>query len=343
MKRGKRTHFQVSDIPSADEEEFDTFNRQLNRPASDGMKKTSTEPVMSGRILKGVGGNYLVLQDDGREVTATLRGILRKEKITPYPGDLVDVSFTDDETIQYNIDCVHERRSFLIRPAIANLDRMIITCSVCAPKPDCFLLDKMIILCKKAGIAPLLCITKADLDPEGADSLAENYRKTGIPVYIVGESGPFKEGVEAMKKVIKGEMVSFAGQSGVGKSTLLNKILKTAHMDTGAVSKKIGRGKHTTRHSRIFPYDEGFLADTPGFGSLELEDLQVSGEDVLAGYPEIAQSEGACRFTGCRHVGELGCAVDEKDIDPERLYRYREFRQKMDKNQTYDTKKSKSF
>ena len=299
------------------------------------------EPATGGRILKGVGGNYLVLLDDGREVTAKLRGILRKEKITPYPGDLVDVSFTDDEAIQYNIDHVHDRTSFLIRPAIANLDRIIITCSACTPSPDCFLLDKLIILCKKAGIAPALCITKADLDPAAAKSLAAQYSRTAIPVFTVGESSEFQTGLESMKKQIKGETVSFAGLSGVGKSTLLNRILKTEHMDTGEVSERIGRGKHTTRHSRIFAYGDGYLADTPGFSTLELEDLQVSGEDVLAGYPEIAQSEGKCRFTGCRHIGELGCAVDEKAVNPERLFRYRQFRQQMDKIPSYENKKGK--
>ena len=298
--------------------------------------------ILQGMILKGVGGNYQVLRDDGSEITAKPRGILRKEKMTPYPGDIVDLSSTDDKIIQYSIDHIHERKSFLIRPTIANLDLMIITSSACSPEPDCFLLDKMIILCKKAGIMPVLCITKADLDPKAADGIYRQYRHTEIPVFITGDTVEYQSSLEGMIKLIKGKMVSFAGQSGVGKSTLLNRILEQECMDTGEVSEKIGKGKHTTRHSQIFANKTGFLADTPGFYSLELEELEVTGEDVLAGYPEIAASEGKCRFVGCRHIGEMGCAVDEDTIDPGRLTRYRQFRKQMDLIQPYEMKKNRN-
>lgn len=303
---------------------------------SNNLNNPNSTPTIQGRILKGVGGNYQVLLDDGSEVTAKPRGILRKEKISPYPGDMVDLSFTDDETTQYNIDHVHDRKSFLIRPAIANLDLMIITCSASSPKPDCFLLDKMIIICKKAGVTPVICITKADLNNEEALILHDKYNRVGIPIFIVGDSTEFKSSLDDMKKLITGKIVSFAGQSGVGKSTLLNKILKKDCMNIGEVSEKIGRGKHTTRHSQIFAYEDGLLADTPGFSSLELEDLDVTGEDVLMGFPEIAQIEGYCRFTGCRHIGEAGCAIEEKEIDPERLQRYRQFRKLMDAIHPYE-------
>lgn len=297
--------------------------------------------TLPGRILKGVGGNYQILLESGEEVTAKPRGILRKEKVTPYPGDRVDLSFTDDETIQFNIDHIQPRQSFLIRPAIANLDLMIITCSATSPKPDCFLLDKLIIICIKAKVSPAICITKSELDPQEAMILRNRYKKTGIPLFVVGQSMEYSDDIEALKDMIKGRMVSFAGQSGVGKSTLLNRILDRACMNTGPVSEKIGRGRHTTRHSQIFVHGTGFLADTPGFSSLELEDLDVTGEDVLAGFPEIMQCEGLCKFVGCRHIGETGCAIDENAVDPDRLVRYRQFRKQMDAIQPYQMKKNR--
>jgi len=300
------------------------------------------DKTLQGRILKGVGGNYQVLVDDGSEITAKPRGILRKEKMTPYPGDIVDLSFTSDEVTQYSIDHIHKRASFLIRPAIANLDLIIITCSACEPKPDCFLLDKLLILCKKAGVSTALCITKADLDKQEADNLYRKYKSVGIPIFIIGDDVEFEPEIKKISELITGKIVSFAGQSGVGKSTLLNIIMGKNCMDTGRVSEKIGRGRHTTRHSEIFRYEGGFLADTPGFSSLELEELEVTGEDVLKGFPEIAKIEGDCQFTGCRHIGEKGCAIDENEIDPDRLARYRFFRKQMDAIQPYELIKKKN-
>lgn len=292
-----------------------------------------------GRILKGVGGNYQILTDDGREVTAKPRGILRKTKTTPYPGDFVDLSFTDEETMRYSIDFVYPRQTFLTRPAIANLDHIIITCSAVNPKPDCFYIDKLIILCMKAGINASLCITKADLDKKEADLIYKTYEKTGIPVFLLGDAPDFQQNFENLRKFITGKTISFSGQSGVGKSTLLNKLIRRHGMLVGEVSGKIGKGKHTTRHSQIFAYESGFLADTPGFSSLELEDLEVTGADVLKGYPEINRIEGRCRFTGCRHTGEAGCVIDEIEVDAGRLSRYRQFRKLMDAIQPYEFKK----
>lgn len=300
------------------------------------------EGFIRGMILKGVGGNYRVLLENGEEVTAKPRGIFRKNKITPYPGDFVDVVYNGDVLIPYAIEKILPRKSFLIRPAIANLDLMVIACSACSPKPDPALLDKLLILCRKAGVEAAICITKADVDKVEALHLYERYAGTGYPIFVMGTSEDYQQELSRIKNLISGKMVSFAGQSGVGKSTLVNRIIDRICMDTGEISEKIGRGKHTTRHSQIFIYEEGFLADTPGFSSLELEDLEVTGEDVLKGYPEIEKWEGKCKFTGCRHIGETGCAVKENEVDFDRLMRYRQFRKQMDAIQPYELKKKKS-
>ncbi len=299
--------------------------------------------IIQGRILKGVGGNYQILLSDGSQVTATPRGILRRQKISPYPGDIVDLSSESEESEQYSIDNIHERKSFLIRPAIANIDLMLITVSASSPKPDCFLIDKLIILCYKAGISVALCITKADLDQQDAIELKEKYKEVGIPIFILGDCEENSQEFDEMKNIMQGKIVSFAGQSGVGKSTLLNKIFDKQCMDIGTVSEKIGRGKHTTRHSEIFVYESGLLADTPGFSSLELEELEITGPDVLKGYPEIEKFESKCKFADCRHIGETGCAIDESKINPERLIRYRQYRKNMDEIHHYDLKKKNRY
>ncbi|MHB1483831.1 MAG: ribosome small subunit-dependent GTPase A [Saccharofermentanales bacterium] len=314
-------------------------SRDKAKSDKDEKSKARQMKNIRGRILKGVGGSYQILTDDGRELTAKPRGILRKTKTTPYPGDFVDISYSDEETIRYNIDGVYPRTTFLTRPAIANLDHIIITSSATAPRPDCFFIDKLMILCNKAGIEASLCITKADLDRTEADLIYNVYSKTGIRIFILGETAEFLDDFDNLRKFITGKTVSFSGQSGVGKSTLLNKLMQKLEMPVGEVSEKIGKGRHTTRHSQIFPYRAGFLADTPGFSSLELEDLEVTGDDVLKGYPEIEKIEGMCRFTGCRHIGETGCAIDEDEIDAGRLSRYRQFRKLMDAIQPYEFKK----
>ena len=174
---------------------------------------------------------------------------------------------------------------------------------------------------------------------ERADEIGAIYRTAGFPIWC----GSFREpgDAEGLLAILKGRTVAFAGQSGVGKSTLLNVLLGSVRMPTGAISGRIGRGRHTTRHAELFPLpDGGFLADTPGFSQLEITEAGVDAQGLLAGYPEFAAVEGTCRFTGCRHVGELGCAVDPLvaagAVDPGRLERYRGFRRQVDLVKHYD-------
>ena len=290
----------------------------------------SNESFLKGIILKGIGGEYTVLLDENSRVTAKPRGAIRQEKYIPYPGDFVLISKPDDNSEFYSIEKILPRNTFIIRPAIANIDSLIITCSVKNPKTDMFFIDKMIIICFKEGIKPVICITKSDLDSERALELKREYNEIGIPVFLTGKGNLSDNGYELLSKYIEDKIVSFAGQSGVGKSTLLNKLVRQDCMKTGEVSERNKAGKHTTRHSEIFLYKNSLIADTPGFYSIELKDLNIRGDDVLAGYPELMEYNGKCKFADCKHLGEKGCAVkvDEKTI--ERINRYRQFRKEAD-------------
>ena len=283
-----------------------------------------------GIILRGVGGEYKVLLDGDINVKAKPRGSIRQEKYVPYPGDYVLLSKSDENAKFYSIEKILPRKSFIVRPAVANIDSLIITCSVKNPKTDMFFIDKMIIICFKEGIEPVICVTKSDLDSERALELKSEYNEIGIPVFLTGNGNLFDKGYESLSKYIEDKIVSFAGQSGVGKSTLLNKLVQKDCMKTGEVSMRNKAGKHTTRHSEIFCYKNSLIADTPGFYTIELKDLNIDGEDVLAGYPELKKYEGECKFADCKHLGEKGCAVKCDENNMERITRYRQFRKEAD-------------
>lgn len=292
-----------------------------------------------GIIVRGVGGQYWIDDGSGSEpVPARARGIFRKDGVTPLPGDHVVCAVSDDPLVPLQITAILPRRNALVRPPVANLDCLVITFSLDDPAPDLYLIDKLLIVCAANSIDPILCLTKTDriLEPEAADRLVAPYEAAGLTVLRSGFDG--REGQDQLLKLISGRVVSFAGQSGVGKSTLLNDLFGSERMQTGSTSEKAGRGRHTTRHVELFPFDGGFVADTPGFSSLELETLGVRAEDVLAGYPEITAAEGHCRFLDCRHTGESGCALETMTVDAGRLERYRYFRNLIDSIKTYQQK-----
>lgn len=296
----------------------------------------SDESQPTGIIIRGVGGQYWIDDGSGREpLAATARGIFRKDRITPLVGDRVLFTVSDDPLVPLRIMHILPRKNSLIRPPVANLDRLVITFSLDDPAPDLYLIDKLLILCAANQIDPILCLTKTDRieKPDRADALLAPYAAAG---YVIIRTGLHDdEGQKTLLKLIEGQVVSFAGQSGVGKSTLLNSLFGQQMMPIGAISERGGRGKHTTRHVELFPFAGGYIADTPGFSSLELETLQVSSEDVLAGYPEIASAEGQCRFLDCRHIGEAGCLLDKQAVDVGRVERYRYFRNLMDSIKPY--------
>jgi len=290
-------------------------------------------------IVRGVGGQYWIDDGSGAEpVPARARGIFRKDGVTPLPGDHVVCAVSDDPLVPLQITAIQPRRNALVRPPVANLDCLVITFSLDDPAPDLYLIDKLLIVCAANSIDPILCLTKTDriAEPLAADRLLAPYESAGFTVLRCGFDG--RAGRDQLLKLIAGRVVSFAGQSGVGKSTLLNDLFGSERMLTGSTSEKAGRGRHTTRHVELFPFEDGFIADTPGFSSLELETLGVRAEDVLAGYPEIAVAEGRCRFLDCRHTGESGCALEALTVDAGRLERYRYFRNLIDSIKTYQQK-----
>ncbi|MHB1452447.1 MAG: ribosome small subunit-dependent GTPase A [Saccharofermentanales bacterium] len=303
------------------------------------MAEDKGKSAYSGKILKGVGGTYSILRNDGIIVEAKPRGIFRKDKTIPYPGDNVQFSESGDPKIPFCIDSISPRMNFLSRPALANLDLVLITTSAIDPVPDYFFIEKMVILCAKSEIGAAICVTKADIRPDIAETLRGIYEVAGYKVFVLGETCEYEDTVAALRNFIKGKTITFAGQSGVGKSTIFNRIIGTDHMNVGIVSDRNKRGRHTTRHSEVMAYKEGFIADTPGFSTLEITEAEVTGEEVLQAYPEILKVVDYCRFSSCKHTGDLGCAVDADTIDSGRLGRYIMFRKQADSVNKYDTNK----
>lgn len=251
-------------------------------------------------ITKGIGGFYYVRTAQGI-VECKARGIFRKRGITPVAGDLVELS--PDGTM---IDEILPRKNVFVRPPVANLDVLFIVASTTQPVPSTLVLDQLAAAAIYKDVQPVLVVTKADL--AAADKLAQAYATSGIPlVQLHYETG---EGLDTIRGYIQEHLCAFCGNSGVGKSTLLNTLAPELKRETGQISQKLGRGRHTTREVEIFEVCGGRLADTPGFASLEAQKLcRIPKEDLQHTFPEFEPYFGQCRFTGCSHRSETGCAV----------------------------------
>lgn len=277
----------------------------------------------SGIIVKGIGGFYYV-DTPGGVYECTARGIFRKEDITPLPGDKVLISVIDEAKKNGCIDEILPRKSFLARPAVANVDQVIITVAVKLPDPDFLLVDKLLISAEKEGLNIVLCINKIDLDEEDKHKeIVKAYSKTNYKLVLT--SSKTGEGFDKLRKVLSDRINVLAGQSGVGKSTILNRLMNAKIMETGSVSNKIKRGRHTTRHAELIQLDKGgYVVDTPGFSSLQLSDIPF--EELQIYYPEFSEYIGKCRFHGCSHIAEPDCSVkaalNEGVIDAGRYSRY---------------------
>lgn len=298
---------------------------------------TESGLIQSGTIVKGVGGSYEIHLKGEEVVLAKPRGIFRKDKITPTIGDHVEVEPSGDPDTPFMICTILPRKNLLIRPSVANVDILILTFSPIEPQPDFRLLDKLLILCEKQEIKPVIWLTKTDLDANEVDRIRMIYQGAGFEVFSSSLDQPLD--YSFIGPLFRGNTVGFAGQSGVGKSTICNILTGNTSMKVGAISERLHRGKHTTRHVELFPVEDGYLMDTPGFSTLELTEIGLEADDVQYGYPELQKIAGKCKFQDCRHIGELGCAIDDAQMDPDRLQRYREFVGILIKNKTYIAKR----
>jgi len=260
----------------------------------------------SGIIIKGIGGFYYVEAAD-TIYECKLRGIFRKNKLTPFVGDHVNISLDEDGTC--TVEEILPRKNFLIRPPISNIDQLIIVVSVCDPVPSTLIIDKIIAAAEDKGIEPILVISKTDL--QGSEWLREIYEKTGIPFYTI--SSATGEGISAVQALLNGKITAFTGNSGVGKSSLLNCIDERFHLQTGETSQKLGRGRHTTRQIELLKMGNGtYVADTPGFSSISIERYDViKKENLQYCFREFTPYLTRCKFASCSHTCEKGCAVIE--------------------------------
>ena len=280
---------------------------------------------LTGRIIKGVGGNYSVVTSCYREFVCQARGLFRKENITPLVGDFVEISVVDEEKSVGYLQKILPRNNELVRPRIANVDQVLVVCAT-RPTINIPVLDAFLINCEMQDIEAVLCINKIDLDPE------ENYKEV-LNAYEMAGYRPFAisvetgQGMENFAKVLEDKTTILAGASGVGKSSILNYLFPHLNLATGGLSEKIGRGKHTTRHTAIFQVDaNSFVVDSPGFSSLNVE--HIPKKELQNYYPEFYDHIENCYYVGCSHITEHDCAVKEQigiTIHPARYEQYKNF------------------
>lgn len=264
---------------------------------------------MQGKIIRGIAGFYYVHVPEVGVLECKAKGIFRKNKLKPLVGDFVEVSILDIENKKGNIDEVLERKNELIRPAVANIDQALVIFAVKKPEPNLNLLDRFLIMMQQKDIPCILVFNKSDLAmEEEKQELKTIYQNSGCQILFI--SAKQNQGIDEIKEILKGKTSTVAGPSGVGKSSLINKLQSGINMETGSISEKIERGKHTTRHTEFIPIGEDtFIMDTPGFSSLAVFDMEK--EELEQFYPEFDDYRDNCRFNGCSHTHEPGCSVKE--------------------------------
>jgi len=267
---------------------------------------------MQGKIIKGIAGFYYVYAKDadpadGNIYECKAKGIFRKDNRKPLVGDDVKIAILDEENKTGNIEEILPRRNALLRPAVANIDQALVIFAVKSPEPNLNLLDRFLLMMRQQGEKTVICFNKAELaDGAEREKLFSVYEKSGCQVLFV--SAKEKQGLKELRVLLEGKTTTVAGPSGVGKSSIINGIQSGIRMDTGEISQKIARGKHTTRHSELIVVGEDtFIMDTPGFSSLGMFGLKK--EELKDYYPEFEPFEGRCRFWGCVHVNEPDCEV----------------------------------
>lgn len=264
---------------------------------------------MTGKIIKGIAGEYFVHVAGEGIFTCKAKGIFRHRNQKPLVGDDVEIDIMSAEDMKGNITNILERRSELIRPAVANIDQTLVVFAAKSPMTNRNLLDRFLVMMESQGMKSILCFNKMDLaEDEEINELKSTYEKAGYEVLLI--SVKQNQGIDKVVELLDGKTTSLAGPSGVGKSSLLNTLVPDAVMETGDISRKIERGKHTTRHSEIFCLgDSTYIMDTPGFSSIYT--CTCEKEELKEYFPEFYKYEGKCRFNGCVHVNEPDCAVKE--------------------------------
>ena len=293
---------------------------------------------MRGRIVRGIAGFYYV-QAGSRIYECKAKGIFRKDKKKPLPGDYVKIDILDEGTRTANISTILPRTNELIRPAVANVDQALVIMAAASPAPNLNLLDRFLVTMEKQKVHCCICFNKQDLvEEEEKVRLLDSYRNTGYRVLFT--SARQGDGLEDLRQVLADKTTTVAGPSGVGKSSLINRLQTGISMETGEISVKIERGKHTTRHSELIYVSEGtYIVDTPGFSSIELYGMEK--EELQEFFPEFVLWEPKCRFAGCAHIKEPDCgvktALEQGEISRSRYENYCQLYEELKDRRKYRT------
>lgn len=292
---------------------------------------------MQGKIVRGVGGFYYVHVPNRGVYECKAKGSFRNQKIKPLVGDNVDIHVLSEEKKLGNIQEILARTNALVRPAVANVDQAMVVFALASPEPNCNLLDRFLLMMQTEQVPTVICFNKNDMvSEEETKKQLDIYRDSGCTAFSISVAED--AGIEEVKTYLHGKTTVLAGPSGVGKSSLVNRIYPEAEMETGKVSEKIQRGRHTTRHSELFWIDEEtYVMDTPGFSSLKLPDMEK--EELGQYFPEFARYSGECRFLGCQHISEPDCSVKDAlsqgEISGVRYENYKLFHEEIKKQKKY--------
>ena len=292
---------------------------------------------MQGKIVKGIAGFYYIHVAGSGVYECKAKGAFRREKIRPLVGDNVEIEILEEKEKTGNIIRVFTRSNELIRPAVANIDQVLLVFAVVKPNPHYNLLDRFLVMMEDKLLPVILCFNKTDIATDAQiEELRTIYGRCGYPTVFT--SVQEEENISRIRERLKGKTTAIAGPSGVGKSSIINLLQPKAQMETGEISHKIERGRHTTRHSELFPIDEdSYIMDTPGFSSLYVNDFEK--EDLKHYFPEFIEYEGTCRFHGCDHIHEPGfsvkAAVDTGKIHPVRYRNYVEMYEELKNKRRY--------
>ena len=264
---------------------------------------------MQGKIVKGISGFYYVHVVESGIYECKAKGIFRQQKMKPLVGDDVEIDIISEEKKTGNVAAILPRKNALIRPAVANVDQALLIFAAASPNPNFNLLDRFLVMMGRQDVPVILCFNKCDLiTEEQKQEIEAIYEASGCKILFV--SAKKELGLKELQEILEGKTTTVAGPSGVGKSSLINLLAPEACMETGEISKKIERGRHTTRHAELIQLKgDGYIMDTPGFSSLYLPEMER--EELQDCYPEFAAFEPYCRFQGCSHISEPDCGVKE--------------------------------